>query len=170
MVASYATDGCKKGDDVATDRIEREILIAAPPSVVWDVLTDPEKVAQWWATAADFEPRPGAEGRLVMTSRATSLPMTVLIRVVQVDPERRFSFRWDYPPRTQPLPATAPLVEFTLVPAGAGTRLRLVESGIDDLDRPEAERDRYYQSHVAGWEFHLPHLRDYAEQLVASGR
>jgi uncharacterized protein YndB with AHSA1/START domain len=156
--------------EVAADRIEREILIDAPPAVVWDVLTDPAKVAQWWTTGADFEPHPGAEGRLVMISRATSTPMTVLIRVIQVDPERRFSFRWDYPPGTEPTPGTAPLVEFTLAPAGAGTRLRLVESGIDNLDRPEGDRDGYYRSHVAGWDFHLPHLRQYAQQLVASQR
>jgi uncharacterized protein YndB with AHSA1/START domain len=144
------------------DRIEREILIDAPPSVVWDLLTDPANVVQWWSKEADFEPRAGAEGRLVLTSRRTNEPFVVLIRVTQVEPERHFAFRWDYPAGAEPQPGNATLVEFTLVPNGAGTRLLLVESGIDVLDRPEADRDAYYKSHAAGWDVHLQHLREHA--------
>ena len=152
---------------MAADRIEREILIDAPPAVVWNLLTDPAQVAQWWSSEAEFEARPGAEGRLILTSRRTSESMEILIRVVRVEPEHRFAFRWDYPAGSEPEPGTAPLVEFTLVPEGAGTRLFLVESGIDSLARPDADRDAYYTSHNAGWDIHLGHLRQFAEHGIS---
>lgn len=155
---------------MVADRIEREILIDAPPSVVWGLLIDPQKVAQWWSNEADFDPRPGAEGRLTFTSRRTNKPFVALIRVTQVEPERHFAFRWDYPSGTEPLPGNATLVEFTLAPDGAGTRLLLVESGIDALERPEADRDAFYKSHAAGWDIHLGHLQEHAARQLPPAR
>jgi uncharacterized protein YndB with AHSA1/START domain len=50
------------------DRIERDIVIAAPPEVVWEVVTEPEHVTQWfaedggtrlWLVESGFEGRGG---------------------------------------------------------------------------------------------------------------
>jgi uncharacterized protein YndB with AHSA1/START domain len=117
------------------DRIERDILIAAPPEVVWEVVTEPEHVSQWFSDAA-FEARPGANGMIADYE----------IRIEDVEPLRRFSFRWD----------GSLLVEFTLTAEDGGTRLSLVESGFE-------ERGGYKAEHEAGWTKFLGQLREYAE-------
>jgi uncharacterized protein YndB with AHSA1/START domain len=44
------------------------------------------------------------------------------------------------------------LVEFTLTPEGAErTRLRVVESGHELCDWPDAEKQRYADEHSEGW-------------------
>ena len=52
--------------------------------------------------------------------------------------------------------------EITLVPEGAGTRLRVVESGFSDLDWPDHERARYADENAKGWIVELDELRRYA--------
>ena len=44
--------------------IEREIRIEAAPEVVFDVVSAREHVRQWWPDDAQYEPTPGARGRI----------------------------------------------------------------------------------------------------------
>jgi uncharacterized protein YndB with AHSA1/START domain len=148
---------------VPDDRIEREILIDAPPNVVWDLLTDPAKVALWFSDSADFASQPGADGSLTFRSG-----LEVPIRVWQVEPERYFSFYWSHPAGEEPGPRNATIVEFILVAHGAGTRLRLVERGIAGLDRPESELDEFRGSHASGWDEAIARLKERAEQRRAA--
>jgi len=46
------------------DRIEKEIVIEAPPEVVWRVVTQPAHIECWFSDSAEFDLRPGAEGTL----------------------------------------------------------------------------------------------------------
>ena len=116
------------------DRIQRDVLIAAPPEVVWEVVTEPEHVRQWMSDAA-FEARAGTTGTIG----------THEIRIEDVEPPRRFSFRWE-----------SLLVEFTLSEEDGGTRLSLVESGFEG-------RGGYRAEHEGGWTKFLAQLREYAE-------
>jgi len=116
------------------DRIQRDVLIAAPPEVVWEVVTEPEHVTEWFSDAA-FEARPGATGTI----------STFEIRIEEVEPPRRFSFRWE-----------GLLVEFTLTAEDGQTRLSLVESGFEG-------RGGYKAEHETGWTKFLGQLREYAE-------
>ena len=45
-------------------RIEREIHIDASPEVVFDVVSNPVHVRQWWPDEADYAPEPGGAGRI----------------------------------------------------------------------------------------------------------
>lgn len=116
------------------DRIERDILIAAPPEVVWEVVTEAEHVSQWFSDA-EFEAKPGANGKI----------SSFEIQVEAVEPPRLFSFSWDQL-----------LVEFTLTAEAAGTRLRVVESGFENRDAQRVD-------HEDGWKKFLGQLREYAE-------
>ena len=51
--------------------IEREVQIDASPATVFEVLTDPEHLVEWWPDHADFEPTPGASGTRVFGDRAS---------------------------------------------------------------------------------------------------
>src|SRR5918996_2989560 len=102
--------------------IEREIHVDASPEVVFEVVSRPEHISQWWTDDADFEATPGAVGELVWGDRAQVAPMTV----VTVEPPRLFSFRWCYP---EGKVEDSLLVTFELAPSGTGTRIRLTETG-----------------------------------------
>jgi uncharacterized protein YndB with AHSA1/START domain len=43
-------------------QIKREIVFPASPAEVWEALTDPERLEEWFATEAELDARPGGEG------------------------------------------------------------------------------------------------------------
>ena len=86
--------------------------------------------------------------------------MVVPIRVVDAEPFRRFSFRWNNPEGASPDESNSALVEFSLIEQPGGTLLRVLESGID-LVTDEQSRAGYRTSHEEGWGRHLGELRDY---------
>jgi uncharacterized protein YndB with AHSA1/START domain len=151
---------------VAADSVEREILIEASPEVVWGVITEPEQISRWFSDEADVEGRVGADGVLIWRpgGRGGSDPeigMIVPIRVVDAEPFRRFSFRWNHPEGTGPDENNSALVEFSLVEETGGTRLRVLESGIGAVTQDEEGQARYREDHAQGWERHLGEMLDY---------
>jgi uncharacterized protein YndB with AHSA1/START domain len=42
--------------------IEREIVVPEPPDEVWEALTEPERLEEWFATEAELDATPGGEG------------------------------------------------------------------------------------------------------------
>jgi uncharacterized protein YndB with AHSA1/START domain len=155
----------RKEPDVPADSVEREILICASPEVVWGVITEPEQISRWFSDEAEVEARAGAEGALTWTpgGRAGSrdFDATVPIRVVEAEPFRRFSFRWNHPQGAEPDEKNSALVEFSLTEEADGTRLRVVESGIDAVTLDEEAKARYVEDHEQGWERHMGELLDY---------
>jgi uncharacterized protein YndB with AHSA1/START domain len=51
-------------------------------------------------------------------------------------PPHTFAFRWLRREGNEPVEGSSTLVVITLIPEGAGTRLRVVESGFSDLASP----------------------------------
>ena len=43
-------------------QVEREIVFPASPAEVWEALTEPERLEEWFATEVELDPRPGGEG------------------------------------------------------------------------------------------------------------
>jgi uncharacterized protein YndB with AHSA1/START domain len=148
---------------VVPDRIEREIVIAAPMEKVWVVLTEAEHVVRGSPDAtAEVDLRPG--GSIVLSWAEYG---TFLFRIERVEPPRFFSFRWARPTDAEPRAGNSTLVEFTLSAEGSGTRLRVVESGFRDLDQPEEEKAAYAEGNGEGWTGQLAEIRAYAERLAA---
>ena len=87
--------------------------------------------------------------------------MIVPIRVVDAEPFRRFSFRWNHPQGAGPDESNSALVEFSLFEEADGTRLRVIESGIDAVTHDEEGKARYLEDHEHGWERHLGEMLDY---------
>jgi uncharacterized protein YndB with AHSA1/START domain len=105
-----------------TTTIEQTVRIAAPPETVWKFWTEPQRLAEWWATDAEVEAEPGGLFRVVMgegpVMRGT---------FVELDPPRRlvFTFGWEGDPPAGPLPPGSTRVEVTLTPQEGGTLLLL---------------------------------------------
>jgi uncharacterized protein YndB with AHSA1/START domain len=150
---------------VAGDSVEREILIEASPEVVWGVITEPEQISRWFSDDADVDALAGADGTLTWRpggrGREKEFDTIVPIRVVEAEPFRRFSFRWNHPKGARPDENNSALVEFSLIEEADGTRLRVVESGIDAVTRDEAGKARYLEDHEQGWEKHLGEMIDH---------
>jgi uncharacterized protein YndB with AHSA1/START domain len=137
------------------DRIERTVEVAHPPAKVWAALTTAEGLGAWFGNEATIDLRPGGSARMTFTDG-----YRVDMRVERVEEPSVFGFTWqiyglpeDDPRRTY--------VEFTLEPVGAGTRLRVVETGFAQL--PEDRYRKAYDANTQGWMSELGELVDYLD-------
>jgi uncharacterized protein YndB with AHSA1/START domain len=142
-------------------RVEQEILIDAPVDVVWRAVTEPEQVSRWFSDEVDLEAEPGYEGVLTFNDQATKQSQSVHVTVQSVEPERSFTYRWQHPPGAAAGEGNSLLVEFTLTPEGDGTRLRVVETGQEQMGWSQEQQDTFVREHNHGWVTYLAHLRDY---------
>ena len=143
--------------------IQRELHIDASPEVVFDVVSNPAHMREWWPDKADFEPTPGVEGELVFT--VSGVVHVVHLTVVEAIPPRLFSFRWVYPEGVAPAEGNSLLVTFELMPVGTGTLLRMTESGFREMGWEAAVLEEQYADHVGGWNACMPRLNAYGNKL-----
>jgi uncharacterized protein YndB with AHSA1/START domain len=137
--------------------IEREVHVDASPDVVFDVISRPEHIREWWSANTALEPAVGSSGELTWRDEQSGRVDVAAITVVEVDRPRRFAFRWTH----EGGPATSTnslLVTFTLTPSGSGTILHLLETGFRQRGWDLAVLEHTYQDHVTGWEFLLPRI------------
>ncbi|HEV8462289.1 MAG TPA: SRPBCC domain-containing protein [Gaiellaceae bacterium] len=93
--------------------IRKEIVLPATREDVWEALTEPERLEDWFANEVEVDLQPGGE-----VSFRWSNGEERHATVIEVEPERRLAFEWDDEGE----------VEFTLDDDVDGTRLVVVES------------------------------------------
>ncbi|MGW6575853.1 SRPBCC domain-containing protein [Streptomyces sp. NPDC054945] len=150
--------------------IERELHIDASPEVVFEVLSSPEHIREWWSADTAFEPTAGATARLTWTDADTGRQQSTPFTVVEADPPRMFSFRWTYDEtETESAgPGNSLLVTFELVPTDKGTTVHFRESGFRERGWEAAVLEAHYNDHRQGWDFYLPRLVATADRLAAA--
>lgn len=137
------------------DRIERTVRLAHPPAQVWAALTTAEGLGTWFGNAAKIDLRPGGTAQMSWTGGPT-----VEMRVERVEEPAVFGFTWPIYGLPDDDPRRA-YVEFTLEPAGTGTRLTVVESGFAQLSE-DAYR-KAYDGNTDGWMKELGELASYLD-------
>lgn len=137
-------------------QIEREVLIEAPIDDVWRVLTEPEHIQRWFAKECELDSH---KGRLTFESG-----QTFYLHVVAFEPPHRFSYRWLHEEGVKARPDNSTLVEFSLRAEGANTRLRMVESGFDQVDWTDDAKTQFFDDHSRGWHTIVDRLGDYAKR------
>jgi uncharacterized protein YndB with AHSA1/START domain len=145
----------------STDRIEKEVLLRAPRSRVWQALADPKSFGEWFGAKLDnrtFEPGTQVTGHPTYEGYE-HLPFELTIEEMQ--PERLLSWRWhamvDIESGRTAQPAT--LVTFELHEAEDGTRLTVVETGFDAI--PEEDRVKAYRGNDDGWTQQMQNIERY---------
>lgn len=132
--------------------IERELVIAARPETIWELLTDPQQAIRWMGCTASFDLRRGGAYRVEV------IPGNVAAgQFVEIDPPRRLVYTWGWESgKATSIPPGSSTVTFELEPRGEGTLLRFSHR---DLPNVAA-----VASHTHGWEHYLERLA-----IVAAG-
>lgn len=125
--------------------VEREIVVAAPPDVVFAYFTDPERMCRWMGIKTELDPRPGGIYRVEVNGRDVALG-----EYVEVLPYSRVVFTWGWEDPDNPLRPGSSTVEVSLQPHNGGTVVRLRHSGLPEATRVE---------HGDGWVHYLSRLR-----------
>lgn len=157
---------------MSTDRFEKSVLLGAPREQVWRAISLAENFGSWFG--ADFDGPFVAGARITGTIEPTSVDPEVArmqqpyagkrfeFQVVEIEPMKRFSFRWhpyavdegtDY--SAEPMT----LIEFILADESGGTRLRISESGFEQL--PMARRKEAFDAEEGGWTHQCELLRKF---------
>jgi uncharacterized protein YndB with AHSA1/START domain len=155
------------GSGMEYGSLEREVHVNAAPEVVYDVISTPEHMREWWPDEAELDPTPGATGVISFGDGSAPNAHVEPLTVVEADPPRRFSFRWVYDAGAAATPANSLLVTFELLQSGAGTLLRMTETGFRQKGWEAALLEEQYREHVTGWDYYLPRLVTYVARLVS---
>jgi uncharacterized protein YndB with AHSA1/START domain len=97
-------------------QVEREVVYPVGPDELWEALTDPRRLEEWFANDVEFDPQEGGAG-IFRWDNGEERSATVREAV----PGERLVLDWD----------DEGAVEFELVPDDEGTRLTVRESSPD---------------------------------------
>lgn len=144
-------------------RIDRDIRIEAPPARVYRALTDAGELAAWFQVA--IEGRLAAGNEVWMTSvHPDHKGVRFRVRIVEMTPPLRVVWQW-HPGELDPAvdyarePETT--VTFTLEAVAGGTRLRVAETGFDQVTL--ARRAKAYSDNAQGWSEVIVWLQQHVE-------
>jgi uncharacterized protein YndB with AHSA1/START domain len=70
--------------------VVREIVFPAPPEEVWEALTEPERLEEWFANEVELDARPGGAG-VFRWANGEERRATVL----ELEPGERLVLDWD---------------------------------------------------------------------------
>lgn len=126
------------------DAISLEVQIAAPPERVFQALTDPTQLMQWWGQKGMYhhtnwtaDLRPGGQWRSEGVADSDGTPYNVSGEYIEVDPPQRLVFTW----QASWSGSLKTVVAFDLEPAASGTLVRLRHSGF--AAAPAAGKEHY---------------------------
>ena len=143
----------------STDRIERRILLEAPPSRVWRALSNAEEFGRWFGVALEGKTFTAGERVQGKITHPGYEHLVFEVVVVQVQPDRLLSFRWHpyaIDPSTDYSKEPTTLVEFDLKAVEGGTLLTVVESGFDKI--PPSRRLEAFRMNSGGWDAQMKNI------------
>jgi uncharacterized protein YndB with AHSA1/START domain len=125
--------------------VERELVIAAKPETVWELLVDPAKASAWMGMQSWSDPKPGGLYRVEVIPGHIARG-----EYVELDPPHRLVFTWGWEAEDNSVPAGSSTISFELESDGEGTRLRFVHSGLPSTESAG--------SHAHGWDHYFERL------------
>jgi uncharacterized protein YndB with AHSA1/START domain len=147
-----------------TDRIEKKILLKAPRARVWRAIANAEEFGAWFGVKMEGRFAPGARVSGKITHKGYE-HMNMEIEIEQIEPERRFSYRWHpyaVDPNVDYSKEPTTLVVFELEEVANGTMLTVVESGFDKI--PAERRAEAFRMNEHGWSAQTANIEKYVGQ------
>lgn len=119
-----------------------ERTFQAPVSKVWEAITDPAKMKQWYFDLEKFKPEVGFKFQFLAGDEKKKY--LHICKVTEVGEGKTLEYSWSY----DNYPGQS-WVKFELSGAGTGTRLKLTHTGIDSFpkDNPAFAKESF----AAGW-------------------
>ncbi|MFL5638939.1 MAG: SRPBCC family protein [Gemmatimonadaceae bacterium] len=157
---------------MATNRIEKQILLNAPLARVWRAISESKEFGSWFGVKFDGPFAPGTHMRGVIVPTTvdpevaksqepyTGMPFEITIE--KIEPERTFSFRWHpfaIDPKVDYSAEPTTLVTFTLEEVNGGVKLTVTESGFDKI--PLARRAQAFTMNDIGWAKQMELIAEY---------
>lgn len=146
----------------STDRIEKEIVLNAPGSQVWNAIADAKKFGEWFQvdmSGVEFMAGQPVHAKMTYPGHEGK-PFEMVID--RIEPERLFSFRWHpygIDPNVDYSGEPMTLIEFRLEEVEGGTKLTITESGFDKI--PLARRAEAFRMNSEGWGMQLHNIEAY---------
>jgi uncharacterized protein YndB with AHSA1/START domain len=121
-----------------------------PPEKLWRALTESPLIAQWLLNN-DFDPTVGRKFQF-RSEPVQGWNGIIDCEVLAVDPQKQLAYTWTSM-------GLETVVRFTLTPAGAGTHLRMEQSGFTH------EAEHAYKGATYGWQSFLGKLENVVSGL-----
>ena len=147
-----------------TDRIEKKVILRAPRSRVWRVISNAEEFGTWFQVKLEG---PFIEGKIARgkITHPGYEHVTMEMQVESIQPEQYFAYRWHpyaIDPQIDYSAEPSTLVEFRLEDAEGGTLLTIVESGFDRI--PLARREKAFRMNDQGWAGQIRNIERHVSQ------
>lgn len=140
-------------------------IIQAAPNVVFNALTQPEKITEWFQDEANLDNRVG--GKIILVTRKKIHPDWNLDRdyhmegtILEFVPNKRLSYSWRFDD-TPDFPETVVTWELEQINSNK-TRLKLAHAGFTGKEKGNFS----IESHNQGWSEALDKLAKYCESLA----
>jgi uncharacterized protein YndB with AHSA1/START domain len=139
---------------VEKSTIERSIWINAPRERVWQAITDPAQIQQWFSPTTPWVLTAMAVGGQLYANGYES--QTGIIELI--DAPRQFTYRWGVPTSDTTFSVTT---SFALEEENGGTRVRLIETFYETV--PGTVREKGLDQNSQGWAMALENLKAYLD-------
>jgi uncharacterized protein YndB with AHSA1/START domain len=136
--------------------VERSVLIDASPQRVWQAITDPAQLEQWYAPGCPWE-IPALQAGATVKFHNTDTDIQ-LATIEVLEPLREFTLRWQLDPMHPGLTLSN---SFRLEPENGRTRVTISQAGYDSL--PEDMRQEQLDQDAAAYAAIVESLQNYLE-------
>ena len=138
--------------------VERTIWINARRERVWQAVTEPDQLSQWYATYYHWDIPALEVGTTVRFYNKDDQADAQIATIEVVDPPREFTVRWQ---PDKEYPEVSLITSFLLVEENGGTRATINESGYERLS--DVVRQQWLEATGGGYTMSMENLRAYIE-------
>ena len=140
-----------------TVAVERSVLIDVPPKRVWQAITDPAQLEQWYAPGCAWEiPVLQVGATIKFHNTDTDIQLAT---IEALEPLQEFTLRWQLDPAH---PGITLLNSFLLEEADGGTRVTISQAGYESL--PDGMREEQLRQDADAYTAIAESLKNYLER------
>ena len=137
--------------------VERSVLIDAPRKHVWQAITDPAQLEQWYAPGCPWEiPELQVGATVKFHNTDTDIQLAT---IEDLEPLHRFTLRWQLDPAH---PGITLLNSFLLEEVDGDTRVTVSQAGYESL--PDGMREEQLHQDADAYTAIAESLKSYLEQ------